>query len=285
MLWQIRLGAILANPITPNGGDRDGSGRSHSVGVPPSSEEAGPCRGAARHGGGTSEVASVASGQRKRPRPRESETSTPAAKSRIEQWPGRLYSASSDGSHRADDVQHRRESSEHHTGPRGGGRKMELFAPQRAGQDQSNATTHTSDLCHRHASETAGGQRQPSERGQARVAGVAIGPARRRSVGLHDVEGDQAPGGPRTGSRGQAAVHSGLGGPARPLTAELSGHSLTLLLELSLQDSRASQIMQLMRKCFGLGAWLMIGARLRPARVERSPLMKEVQDLAFGQDE
>ena len=71
----------------------------------------------------------------------------------------------------------------------------------------------------------------------------------------------------------------------RLLTAEMSGHSVTLLLELSLQDPRASQIMQMMRKWYALGAWLMIGARLRPARVEWSPLMKEVQDLAFGQDQ
>ena len=161
---------------------------------------------------------------------------------------------------------------------------MELFAPQRAGQDQSNATTYTSDLCHRYASETAGGQRQPSERGQARVAGVTVGPAsgdsRRRSVGVHDVEGGQAPGGPRTGSRGQGAVHSRLGGesdfaggtradPAffsdSPAHRADVGHSVMLLLELSLQDPRASQIMQMMRKWFGLGAWLMIFARLRPA--------------------
>ena len=175
--------------------------------------------GEPRAAGERPEVASIASGQRKRPRPRESETSTPAAKSRIERWlrvgshsqgvgqanasPGRLYSAPSDGSHRADDLQHRREASEHHTGPRGGGRKMELFAPQRAGQDQSNAMTCASDLCCRYASETAGGQRQPSGRGQARVAGVTVGPAsgdsRRCSVGVHDVE---APGGPRTGTRG-----------------------------------------------------------------------------------
>ena len=62
--------------------------------------------------------------------------------------PGRLYSASPDGSHRVDDIQHRRESSEHHTDTCWGGREMEPSAPQRAEQDQSNATTYTSDLCH-----------------------------------------------------------------------------------------------------------------------------------------
>ena len=70
----------------------------------------------------------------------------------------------------------------------------------------------------------------------------------------------------------------------RPLTAEMSGHSVTLLLELSLQDPRASQITQMTRKWYALGAWLMIGARLRPARIERSPLMKEAQELVFGQE-
>ena len=60
----------------------------------------------------------------------------------------------------------------------------------------------------------------------------------------------------------------------RPLTAEMSGHSVTLLLE-SLQDLRASQIMQMMRKWYSLGAWLPVGARLRPTRVERSPLHDE----------
>ena len=65
----------------------------------------------------------------------------------------------------------------------------------------------------------------------------------------------------------------------------MTGRSVTLMLELSLQDPRASQVMHMLRKWFALGAWLMIGARLRPARIERSPLMKGVQELVFGQDQ
>ena len=52
----------------------------------------------------------------------------------------------------------------------------------------------------------------------------------------------------------------------------------TLLVEPGL-------MMHMLRKWFALGAWLMIGARLRPARIERSPPMKEVQELVFGQDQ
>ena len=147
-------------------------------------------------------------------------------------------------------------------------------------------------------------EKEPSECGKAGLADVTIGPAsgdgRGRSVGVHDVERVQAPSGPGTGAVGKEQfirvleeirtllVEPGLilrFSATRPLTAEMSGHSVTLLLELSLQDPRASQVMQMMRKWYALAAWLMIGACLRPARVERSPLMKEVPDLVFGQDQ
>ena len=294
VLWQIGLGALLANPATPHGGDRHGPGGSHSVRVPPSPQKAGPCRGAAHHGGETSEVASITSGQKKRPRPRENETSAPPAKSRIERWlrvgsnsqgvgqanasPGRLYSASSKGPYCADDLQRRREPGAHHTGPRGGGRKMEPPAPQRAGQDQSNATTttYTSDLSHRYAPEAAGRQRKPSECGQARVACVTIGPAsgdsRRCSVGVHEVEGKQAPGGPRAGCRGQGAIHPRLEGDSNPAGGTRADPAF-------FSDPPAH------RGDVGTLSDAATRTRLRPAHIERSPLMKEVQDLAFGQDQ
>ena len=68
----------------------------------------------------------------------------------------------------------------------------------------------------------------------------------------------------------------------RPLSADMTGPTVKMLLELSLQDSRASQIMVMFRKWYALSAWLMVGARIRPARQKRSPLMKELQELAFS---
>ena len=107
--------------------------------LPPPPEEAGPLRGAAHHRRKASEVASLASSQRKRPRSGEIETSAAPATSRIERWlrigcnsqgvgqvdtpPRRLHSPSPNRPHRVDDVQPGGESIEHHTGPRGGGRE------------------------------------------------------------------------------------------------------------------------------------------------------------------
>ena len=65
-------------------------------------------------------------------------------------------------------------------------------------------------------------------------------------------------------------------------TVGRTGPTVKMLLELSLQDPRASQIMVMFRKWYALSAWLMVGARIRPARQKRSPLMKELQELAFS---
>ena len=89
--------------------------------------------------------------------------STTSQVSKANASPRRLDSAPPDGSYCADDLQHRRESSEHHLGPCGRGRPME----PRAGQDKPNVATYTPHLCHRHASEEADRQGQPPECSQA----------------------------------------------------------------------------------------------------------------------
>ena len=97
---------------------------------------------------------------------------------------------------------------------------MEPSSHQRAGQDKWNIASHSLDLCARHALGEAGRERKSSECSQARVACVTNGPTggdgRGCSVGIHDVEGDQAPGGPGTGCRGQRAIHQGSGGNSGP---------------------------------------------------------------------
>ena len=54
--------------------------------------------------------------------------------------------------------------------------------------------------------------------------------------------------------------------------------------ELSLQDPRVPDHAN-DEKMVCPGGEAAIGARLRPARIERSPLMQEVQELVFGQDQ
>ena len=76
VLWQIRLGALLANQTaaaSTDGCHGHGSGRGELLRVSPPSEAAGPRRGAAHHGAETCQIA----GKRKRPRQDPDEATEP----------------------------------------------------------------------------------------------------------------------------------------------------------------------------------------------------------------
>ena len=80
VLWQIRVGALLANQTaaaSTDGCHGHGSGRGELLRVSPPSEAAGPRREAAHHGAETCRIPSIAAGKRKRPRQDPDEATEP----------------------------------------------------------------------------------------------------------------------------------------------------------------------------------------------------------------
>ena len=52
----------------------------------------------------------------------------------------------------------------------------------------------------------------------------------------------------------------------------------TFVLELSLQCPAAAEAMAIFRKWYASSALLLLSLRLKPARPDRSPLIKEIQE-------
>ena len=57
-----------------------------------------------------------------------------------------------------------------------------------------------------------------------------------------------------------------------------ASETATFILELSLQIPAAAEAMAIFRKWFASSALLLLSLRLKPARPERSPLIKEIQE-------
>ena len=57
-----------------------------------------------------------------------------------------------------------------------------------------------------------------------------------------------------------------------------TSETATFVLELSMQIPAAAEVMSIFRKWFASSALLLLSLRLKPARPERSPLIKEIQE-------
>ena len=205
--------------------------------------------------------------------PHQDETTAASVRPRIERFgshcrgisqanasPRRLSSRPSDGPYCADDIQHQGESSQYHTGPCRGGRKMEPSSQQRAGKinrtlrhtllifvlDTLLARLAEKDSL-QHAAKQGWLVSQTAQ--QAEMAADAQWAYMMWKETKLQAASELAPWaksnssgiwrecGPSWSNQGLILRFSA----TRPLTAEMSGHSVTLLLELSLQDPRASQ--------------------------------------------
>ena len=65
---------------------------------------------------------------------------------------------------------------------------------------------------------------------------------------------------------------------ARNAQPNSASETATFILELSLQIPAAAEAMAIFRKWFASSALLLLSLRLKPARPERSPLIKEIQE-------
>ena len=65
---------------------------------------------------------------------------------------------------------------------------------------------------------------------------------------------------------------------ARKAQPDSASETATFVLELSMQIPAAAEAMSIFRKWFATSALLLLSLRLKPARPERSPLIKEIQE-------
>ncbi|CAE7304374.1 Pol [Symbiodinium sp. CCMP2592] len=68
---------------------------------------------------------------------------------------------------------------------------------------------------------------------------------------------------------------------SRNAKPDSTSETATFVLELSMQQPEASEAMAIFRKWYANSALLLLSLRLKPARPERSPLIKEIQEASL----